>query len=85
VGRQHVDRDVAGDGQQPRGHRSPPGVVGGGAPPRPDERLLGRLLGRLAILQNRQGHPEHPALKAVHERDCGIGISRAQPGEQGFV
>jgi len=54
-------------------------------PPRPDERLLGCLFGCLSILQDRQGHPEHPALKAVHERDCGIGISRAQPGEQGFV
>jgi hypothetical protein len=85
VGRQHVDRDVAGDGQQPRGHGSPARIEGGGVPPGPDERLLGCFFGRLAILQYRQGHPEHPALKPVHERRCGIGVSRAQPHEQGFV
>ena len=58
-----VDREVAGDREEPRGHRRPPGVVGRGMAPRALERDLGDVVGERRITGHGDGQPEDPSLE----------------------
>ena len=56
-----VDGDVAGDRQQPRGDRAAHAVVRRRRPPRPQERLLGDVVGERRIAGDRRGRARTPS------------------------
>ena len=80
-----VDGDVARDRQQPRGDRAAHDVVRRRRPPRPQERLLGDVVGERRIARDGEGEPEHLRLEAPHERRRRVGVLDGQPGDERVV
>src|SRR5262245_18329868 len=80
-----VDRKIPRDREEPGRDRAPAGVVGAGVSPRPHERLLGDVLGRPRVSEDRHGQAEDAALEPLHERRGRVGVPRRQACEQRIV
>ena len=60
-------------------------VVGRRGPPRPQERLLGDVVGHPGVAGDREGEPEHLRLEAPHEGRRRVGVLDRQPGHERVV
>src|SRR3984893_14262737 len=80
-----VDREVAGDGEEPRRDGAAARVVCGGVAPGPQERLLSDVLGERGVTRDGDRKPEDPALEAPDERSRGLGVAGPEPGKKSVV
>ena len=80
-----VDRQVAGDRQQPGRHRAAPGVIGRRVPPCPHEGLLGDVLGPARVAHDRQRQAVDAPLEAADERGRGGPVARGQARQERIV
>ena len=82
---QVVDRQVAGDREQPGGDAAAAGVVVAGVAPGAGERLLGDLLGDGGVADHAHREPEHARLEAAHERGRGGCVPRGESGHKCLI
>ena len=76
---------LRGDREHPGAHRAAARVVDRGVPPRPDQRLLGDVLGQGGIGHHGEGQAEDPRLVPAHEHEPGPIIAVSHACEEGLV
>ena len=82
---QVVDREVAGDREQPGGDPPAARVVGAGVAPRAHEGLLCDLLRDRGVADHAHGEPVHARLEPPHECGRGLRVPGGEPGDQRFI
>src|SRR5918994_7464152 len=80
-----IDREVAGDREQPGRDSSLALVVCAGVPPHARESLLRDLLRYMRLADDGQRQTVDPPLEATDERGRGIGIAGREASEQCLV
>ena len=80
-----VDREVAGDREEPGGDRGPPRVVGRRMTPRALERDLGDVVGERRIAGHGDGQPEDPTLEPPDEHHGRVPLLEPDRGEERLI
>ena len=80
-----VDREIAGDREQPTHHAPAAGVVGRCVTPGTEKRLLGNILGGAVVGDDRARQTEDATLEAPDERRRSIRVAGSESRHQRVV